>query len=161
MLQNIRSRLSEKENQLRLSIMNSIIDNKKPFDPNHDYLSLDNHDFRDLAVFKELFAALERESVFSADEDDNVSFIYPVSAVPTHHCVSLADGRSFSAMCAIDAIGATYTFLQDTDVNSVCSVCGTPVTVSMRDGKCVSSSPDDIHAISFLLEEMSNWAGSC
>ena len=95
------------------------------------------------------------------DEENNVNFIYPVSALPTNHQVKLADGRSFTAMCAIDAIGAAFTFHQDTEIHSVCSVCGAPIHIVMQDGTPVEYSPKDLHALTFTLGEISNWAGSC
>ncbi|MGL6201167.1 MAG: organomercurial lyase [Lachnospiraceae bacterium] len=39
--------------------------------------------------------------------------IYPISAHQTIHQVILEDGRKLYAICAIDALGCTYTFGQD------------------------------------------------
>ena len=47
----------------------------------------------------------------------------------------MADGREFTAMCAIDAMGAAFTFHQDTEVHSVCAMCEEPVYVKIVDGK--------------------------
>ena len=55
--------------------------------------------------FQDILDVLHSRDGFSADEEGNINFIYPVSALPTAHRVSLAGGREFWAMCAIDAIG--------------------------------------------------------
>lgn len=45
---------------------------------------------------KVLFDNLDNKSSIVVDENKNVNFIYPVSAIPTNHKVTLADGRSFN-----------------------------------------------------------------
>ena len=64
-------------------------------------------------------------------------------------------------MCAIDAIGSAFTFHQDTEIHSKCSSCGADVFVRVKDGKIVEHSPADLHALTFTLGEIANWAGSC
>ena len=103
---------------------------------------------------------LEKDGMVISDTRD-VNFIYPVSALPTNHHVTLADGRSFTAMCAIDAMGAAFTFHQDTEVHSVTAVSGEPVYVKIVDGEVVDYSPKNLHALTFPLGQLSNWAGSC
>lgn len=161
MIQNIHARFSKQENQLRLAIMNFIIDNQKPFHLLTDIALLQGLTFENPTQLQDALLKLDRENAFVRDEEDTIHFIYPVSAIPTHHRVTLADGRSFTAMCAIDAIGSTYTFGQDTQIDSVCSGCGTPIHLSMREGKCIAHSPANIQAITFQLDAIANWAGSC
>ena len=44
------------------------------------------------------------------DEERNVNFnLSGIRTADSHH-VTLQDGREFTAMCAIDAIGAAFTF---------------------------------------------------
>ena len=71
------------------------------------------------------------------------------------------DGREFTAMCAIDAMGAAFTFHQDTEVHSVCAMCEEPVYVKIVDGKVADYAPKTLHALTFPLGELANWAGSC
>ena len=40
-------------------------------------------------------------------------------------------------------------------------VCGNDVCVQMKGGECVEHWPKGLYALSFCLEEISNWAGSC
>lgn len=65
-------------------------------------------------------------------DGDSINFIYPVSALPTNHKVTLRDNRSFSAMCAIDAIGTSCTFNQDVRINSICSVTGREIEIVIK-----------------------------
>ena len=71
------------------------------------------------------------------------------------------DEREFTAMCAIDAMGAAFTFHQDTEVHSVCAMCEEPVYVKIVDGKVADYAPKTLHALTFPLGELANWAGSC
>lgn len=103
---------------------------------------------------------LEKDGMVISDTKD-VNFIYPVSALATNHRVTLADGRSFTAMCAIDAMGAAFTFHQDTEVHSVSALSGEPVFVKIVNGEVADYSPKTLHALTFPLGQLSNWAGSC
>lgn len=160
--QNIQAKFNEKQNEVRFAIMNFIIDNKRPFHMKQDgYEALKGIRLSQQNEFEDILEALESRDGFSADEEGNINFIYPVSALPTAHRVTLADKREFTAMCAIDAIGSTFTFHQDTQIHSSCSVCGQDIYVRMKDGACAEHSPNGLHALSFCLEEISNWAASC
>lgn len=160
--QNIQQKFNDVQNEVRLAIMNFIIDEKRPFHKQQDgFDALHGITQSGKGDFDTILAALEAKDGFAADEEGNINFIYPVSALPTHHQVHLADGRSFTAMCAIDAIGATFTFHQDTVIDSMCSACGSPVHIEMKNGVPAAYSPADLHALTFNLENISNWAGSC
>ncbi|MBQ1470937.1 MAG: hypothetical protein IIZ34_01085, partial [Eubacterium sp.] len=98
---------------------------------------------------------------FVIDEERNVNFAYPVSAMPTNHHVKLQDGREFTAMCAIDAIGSAFTFHEDVTVDSVCQVTGDPIHIEIKDGKPVNFYPAGLMALTVPLADMDNWAGSC
>lgn len=162
MEQNIQRKFNQAQNEIRLAVMDFIIAEKRPFNLKTDgFGALKEIRYSQPDDFSGIAAALREKDGMVADEEQNVNFIYPVSALPTNHHVRLADGRTFTAMCAIDAIGAAFTFHQDTEIDSVCAVCGTPVHIVMRDGAPVEHSPSDLHALTFTLGEISNWAGSC
>lgn len=93
--------------------------------------------------------------------EGEVRFAYPVSGLPTSHRVTLADGRSFSAMCAIDAMGCAFTFGQDVDVESRCHGCGEPIRLEMRDGRLAGVEPSGVYVLHVDLSVPENWAGSC
>ncbi len=50
---------------------------------------------------------------------------------------------------------------QDTEVHSVSAVSGEPVFVKIVDGKVADYAPKTLHALTFPLGQLSNWAGSC
>lgn len=160
--QNIQGKFNAAQNEIRLAIMEFIINEGRPFNIETDgFHALKNIKLSTINDFHEIIGMLASKDGFVADEEQDVNFIYPVSALETRHKVTLADGRNFYAMCAIDAIGATFTFHQDTEVHSVCSVCEEEVYVKMQDGKAVEYRPQKLHALTFKLEELVNWAGSC
>ncbi len=159
--QNIQKKFNNQQNKIRRCIMDFIILEKRPFHIQRDSDTFLKH----LCISKDTYATdiecLKKKDGMVVDEEGYVNFIYPVSAFPTHHQVTLEDGRSFSAMCAIDAIGAAFTFHQNVEIHSECSVCGQAVYVKVEEGKIVKYTPNHLYALSFQLEELANWAGSC
>ena len=161
MTQNIHQKFTDRQNELRLYIIQFTADHACPFQLEQD---------KEEAMEKLHMTAVEYEKIVEclisgdgmvADEEGNVNFIYPVSALETKHRVTLEDGRSFCAMCAIDAMGTAFTFHQNVEVHSTCAVCGEPVYVKIINGKVADYSPQTLHALTFPLGELSNWAGSC
>ena len=95
------------------------------------------------------------------DRSGNIDFIYPVSALPTLHRVTLADVRCFSAMCAIDALGSTFAFDQAVTIESKCSTCQTPVRLDLDTESLQRVDPGSVHVLHMDLRRMNNWAASC
>ena len=155
MIESLRSRLNASEDQLRIEIMNRIIDGGGPLQVT-DLLKDSPEDTASI------FQRLQEKQVIVLDGNAEViQFVYPVSSLPTPHRVTLADGRSFFSMCAIDSIGAAFTLNQNTYVESQCSVCGTPVSLSVHDRQLMDVQPDSLHIIHVDLNKSENWAGSC
>lgn len=161
MEQNVHKKFTDRQNEVRLFVMNFIVDNGRAFHLDADKECV----LKALAMqedeYREIIEVLKAKDGMVVDEKKNVNFIYPVSAMPTNHRVTLADGRSFTAMCAIDAMGAAFTFHQDTEVHSVTALSGEPVFVKIVNGEVVDYSPKTLHALTFPLGQLSNWAGSC
>lgn len=161
MEQNVHKKFTDRQNEVRLFVMNFIVTEGRPFNIESDKgcvlaaLSMTEQEYEEIVK-----VLLEKDGMVISDTKD-VNFIYPVSALPTNHHVTLADGRSFTAMCAIDAMGAAFTFHQDTEVHSVSAVSGEPIFVKIVDGKVADYSPKTLHALTFPLGQMSNWAASC
>lgn len=150
--QAIVSCLADDEWHLRQRILSGIIAQGKP-------LLLD--DFAVDPTDRQRLASLVEKRVVVCNEAGAVTFAYPVSALPTQHRVTLADGRSFRAMCAIDAMGAAFTFHQDISVESWCTRCSETVHVSIRNGTLAECSPPDLHVLHVDLNHNANWSGSC
>lgn len=161
MEQNVHKKFTDRQNELRLFVINFIVDEGRSFNLESDKeralkaLSMDEQEYEEIVS-----VLLEKDGMVISDTKD-VNFIYPVSALATNHRVTLADGRSFTAMCAIDAMGAAFTFHQDTEVHSVSALSGEPVFVKIMNGEVADYSPKTLHALTFPLGQLSNWAGSC
>ncbi len=156
----IDSKLSKKEKVIRRYLMNYVIDNGQAFNLNNlSKIAEDLEMTRELA--KDTLDSLIKKNGVVADDNGNINFIYPVSALPTNHRVKLDDGREFTAMCAIDAMGAAFTFKQNVDVISNCSNCGSDIKVSIRNGQLYSYEPSDLHILHVDLNKNVNWSGNC
>lgn len=147
----ISSRLTPEARRARRRILAHTLALGRPFAIDKDH---------GLASAQEIEELLARKAMV-IDDQGNVPFIYPVSALPTHHRVTLADGRTFSAMCAIDALGATFTFGQDAAIHSKCSVCNEPVHLALRQGRIAQAAPADIHVLHMDLNQLTDWAAGC
>ena len=159
--QNIHKKFTERQNELRLYIIQFIVDHQRPYHLDQDMTQTLKALGMDQKEYEEIIECLLKKDGMVIDEERNVNFIYPVSALQTSHHVTLQDGREFTAMCAIDAIGAAFTFHQDTALHSACASCNEPVHIRIVDGKVAEYSPKNLHALTFPLGELSNWAGSC
>lgn len=155
LIDSIRSRLTPDENRFRDAIMEEIINTGTPCNPR--FLTLAGISNPDA-----LLDSLITKRVVVMDADGlSVQFVYPVSALPTSHQVTLADGRRFFSMCAIDALGTSFTFKQNITVKSQCSACGETVFVEIIDEQLAALIPDSLHVLHADLSVSDNWASSC
>lgn len=146
--------LESRYKDIRLFIMESVIASKTSL---KDIKSSLKDKYPDI---DDILTEMQKKGVFVADEDD-VKFIYPVSALPTPHRVKRWDGKEFYSMCAIDSIGSHFTFHQDIEINSRCCETGEDVNLKLSNGKLVSYFPEDLHILHVDLNNHTNWAGDC
>lgn len=160
-IDSIDSRLEDSEKAVRRFIMNNIINEREPYnlDSKLEEASLECELQMDRT--RRIYESLVAKQVIVPDEDENVNFVYPVSALETNHRVSLKDGRSFTAMCAIDSIGSHFTFKQDVEINSICSNRGEKIHISLKDGEILDYSPRDLHILHVDLNKNDDWSGDC
>ena len=144
---NINALLSDQEREARLLLMDKIIINGGPVKPT---------EFQDT----EMLHVLGSKGVIVQDEDGYVNVVYPVSALQTPQRVKLKDGRSFYAICAVDSLGSAFVFQQDIVVNSSCSHCQKPVSITIDD-EISTSDPEGICITHTDLVGEVNWAGTC
>ena len=159
-IDSISSKMNEDEENLRIYIMNFIIDNKRPFeigDLTSEVCSELKIDFNKSTSI--LYSIRDKGGLVM--EDNKVKFIYPVSTQKTNHKVTLEDGRSFYAMCAIDSLGSHFTFKTSIKVESTCSECGERIQVEVENGKIKSYYPKDMHILHVNMKKFDNWGGSC
>lgn len=159
--QNVHRKFTDRQNELRLYIIEFTVDHGRAYHIENDKEAALEYLHMTEEEYKEITDCLLEKDGMVVDEKGKVNFIYPVSALKTNHQVTLDDGRQFSAMCAIDAIGAAFTFHKDTEVNSVSAVSGEPIYIRIKDEKVAEYEPKTLHALTFPLGELSNWAGSC
>lgn len=149
---------SKEENLIRKAIMEFIITNKR-FNIVEDIkllkLSISNE------KIKMAIGNLINNNGMVVDENWNVKFVYPVSAIATKHKVMLKDGRKFYAMCAIDALGTAFTFNTDIKVESICSNSGEDVFIEIENGMLKKYYPKDLQILHVDLNKNNNWGTTC
>jgi len=152
--------LTTVQKEIRVKIMDFIIKSKGPvnIDECKDYIKAE-------MKLEELYLSDVMKQFIDTNvmvmEGENISFIFPVSGHETNHKVTLADGRNFSAMCAIDSIGTNYTFHQDVELNSICSSTGKEIKLKIKDGEIIYVNNKDLRIIHINLEKHAEWASSC
>jgi hypothetical protein len=151
------SRCSPEERRARFSLIDAIMSRGGPVALDAAAESLGATEGK----ARHLVDSLVRKRLIVVNDAQCIEFAYPVSALPTAHRVTLADGRHFHAMCAIDALGTAFTFRQDVTVLSSCHRCGLPVSVSVHDGRLSGVDPAGLHAVHADLNATDNWAGGC
>jgi hypothetical protein len=75
-----------------------------------------------------------------------IRMLNPFSAVETPHRVD-ADGRSWFANCAWDALGIPAALHADGAVRSECPDCGEPLELEVRDGELVHGADVLVHFV--------------
>lgn len=143
------SKIDDEENRLRYEVMDYIIREHKPYDikGSHNY---------------DKFIDLEKRNILSINDNDEITAIYPVSAVKTNKKIIFEDGSYAYAMCAIDAIGFHYTFEKNIIIESECELCKEKITISLRDGKInIIHGGDQLFILHADLKNNSNWSCSC
>jgi hypothetical protein len=76
----------------------------------------------------------EEHALVLEPDDEGLRMLNPFSIVPTPHRVE-ADGRSWYANCAWDALGIPAALHEDGVVHSECADCGEPVELEVHDGR--------------------------
>jgi hypothetical protein len=146
---NVDEKLDDRESMFRKKMLDRIISTQ-------DLLHQDDFAGEE----KEILKSLVDKDVLVLEEG-KIVFAYPVSKKPTNHHVELADGREFFSMCAIDALGSTFVFEQDTKISSICPVSGEEIHVTIKNKEIVEYSPENIHVIHVDLAAVENWAANC
>lgn len=154
---NISEMLDPLQNAVRSRLLEALIGSRTPLQPERI-----ERICGDLSgAVEDVLGQLEKKGVIVRDKDKAVVAVYPVSAVPTRHRVQLADGRTLHAMCAIDAIGAAFTFNQDAAVQSSCLRCDTAIRLRLVGGRLQEVDPGSVLVQHVDLRKYRNWAADC
>ena len=157
LIERIDSRLNSEEKVVRKWLLDYTIRMGTPFLSGDPVLQAAFPKFN----ITDILNKLAEKNAVVRDEDGSINFLYPVSALPTNHQVTLADERQFFSMCAVDSMGTAFTFQQDVSINSQCSQCGEPIHVEIQDGKISQLAPGSLRVLHVDLKNSDNWAGSC
>ena len=87
-IKNVHEKFTERENELRLTIINETVNNGRAFDLEEDKMEVLGKLQMDVKEYKEICEKLLEEDGMVLD-GTKVNFIYPVSALPTNHRVTL------------------------------------------------------------------------
>lgn len=158
--ESVYSRLNADEKRVRFALMDFTIDKGRPYNYRLDDPKRLLEEMVPSDVTSCIVSMLGKHAIVAGTNGD-INFMYPVSALPTGHKVTLADGRMFSAMCAVDAMGTAFTFKQDVVVRSSCSVSREPIEVVIKNGKAVKVTPSTAHVLHVDLTNNLDWSGSC
>jgi hypothetical protein len=74
---------------------------------------------------------LAQRDLIGLDGSGDITVAYPFSAQPTRHRVRLDDGRSYWAMCAIDALGIPFLLHERAEVEGREPGSGLPIRVAV------------------------------
>jgi hypothetical protein len=154
-IDSIASRLTDAENAARVVLMESTIERGEPI----SLSVLTGEGVLQPDAERRIEKLIEKRAVVR-DEAGRLSFVFPVSGLPTRHRVSLKDGRRFSAMCAVDAMGTAFTFEQDALIESECSECGARIFVAIEGGELARVEPPGLHVLHVDLDKIDDWVGA-
>lgn len=160
-IDSIYSRLTKDENDIRINMMKYTIDNNKAYNLEESYEEIQTKVNISKYDLNKIIENLIQKRALVVDENKNVNFIYPVSALGTNHKVKLEDESVFNAMCAVDAMGSSFTFNQDVEIRSKCSLCGEEIFVEIKNGEITNLMPDSTHVLHVDLNKNQNWSGNC
>lgn len=145
------SELSDQEQEARLKLIEKVIEEKR---------QLTEEEAIEICGKQGLYEELKRKKIFALS-DNLVTFLYPISALPTNHRVKLEDGREFYSMCAVDALGVSAMFHMDSEIRSCCSATGEEIYIKISEDKIIQHSPEEIYVLHVDLTKESNWAADC
>lgn len=147
--QPISAKISDEESQIRQMLMQQIITYHAPV-PIPPWVPEDR------------VQILHKKNILALDQHNQLTAVYPVSALPTNKKVFLQDGRESWAMCAIDALGFHYAFNQPVHILGECEYSGHVIELLMCDGKVtVVQGGADIYVLHTDLENQHDWSSSC
>jgi hypothetical protein len=150
----LRSRLTPAENELRRALLACLLAVEGPVTMATAGQALGWSPAQTAAVA----GAIVAKKLVVLDGEGGVQYAYPVSAVPSAHRVTLADGRTLYAMCAIDALGCCFEFGQPAVIESACQGCGAPVRVAVAGPTDVTVQPPGAYAVHVDLDKYEDWA---
>jgi len=100
-------------------------------------------------VGEEVLKQLLEKNIVNLNQDNEVFYLYPVSAAPTGHSVKLEDGRQFNTMCAFDSLGCANTFHMGCEIFSACRDTSEKVYIKLSEQGIETALPETL-VVSYL-----------
>jgi len=100
-------------------------------------------------VGQEVLNQLLEKNIVNLNQNNEVFYLYPVSAAPTGHSVKLEDGRQFNTMCAFDSLGCANTFHMACEIFSSCKDTDEKIYIKLSEEGIETALPETIF-VSYL-----------
>lgn len=143
------NRLNKNEQLLRMKLLKYEVDNFGPIsmDVVEKFMREDEY-FSNINV-EESMESLTAQSYMRVNKENKICYIYPVSCEKTDYRVTLSNGKSFYAMCAIDAMGAVVTFHEPAIIDSISRDTREKIRLTVNKDGIVEASPDRGFLVSY------------
>ena len=143
------NKLNKNEQLLRMKLLKYEVDNFGPISMDVVEKFMREDDYFSNITVEELMENLTSQSYMRTNKENKICYIYPISCEKTDYRVTLSDGKSFYAMCAIDAMGAVVTFHEPVIIDSVSKDTGEKIRVEVDKKGIVNASPDRDFFVSY------------
>lgn len=87
---------------------------------------------------------LAKKCLYRDPVSGEILAVYPFSARPTPHRLSLLNGREVFAMCAMDALGVSAMLDQPVMIHSHCAHCGASISLEVQGERLATIQPSAV-----------------
>ncbi len=149
------ARLNHSEQQLRLAMLDWCVNNGGELKW-EDAVHIGQASEQQISI-EYILSRLEARHYLRRTDHGNICFLYPYSAYRTDYHVTLEDGRSFYAMCAIDAMGSAPTFRQSVKICSHCRDTQERLFLHIHPDKGILEIEPDDHFVATYYDTSQNY----
>ncbi len=141
---NINDKLNDDEKQLRLNLIQQIINTNKPI------------------IFEDKYQPLLEKDILQI-QNQKIDIVYPFALHKTNKVVkNHHNNKSYYAMCAIDALGMYFTINEPIEIMSECELTKEPIhLVIHNDHIHIETDNKDIRVLFTELSNDKQWSNNC
>lgn len=143
------AKLNKNEQLLRIKLLKYEVDNFGPISMDIVEKFMREDEYFINTTVEDLMESLIAQSYMRANKENKICYIYPISCEKTDYRVTLLNGKSFYAMCAIDAMGSVVTFHEPVVVESVCRDTKERIRLTVDKDGIVDAVPDRNFFVSY------------
>lgn len=139
----------------RFALIDHVIENKKPLTISEANTIISKSTINSKFILDEMI----KENIIGLNSNNEISYLYPVSANPTGYKVFLEDGRWFYGMCAVDSLGCATTFKQNVTIEASCTDTAEPIKLEINflNDKLLNYCPEEDYFVSYY----DKWNDDC